>query len=136
MNIEPVVLDKWDSQLVWIAKGWVDKDGIDKITACKNLWTHRCYIDFQYVEVVHIISRCLNILKYTMETEKLLNKIIGWLVPQHEFTCETLYTDNKGYLENALKQLLREMNILPVKEKGYVTMKIEPLDKSVILNKS
>jgi hypothetical protein len=93
-----IVLNRWDSQLVWLAKGWVKTniEDMDYKDALKNLWSKRAGV---YPEDINLgfISPILIKLVEKTEPNFMLIKLIGDLAPVQYF--ETKYTNNKEYAE-------------------------------------
>lgn len=95
-----IYLDKWESQLVWLSKGWVnekktDEEAIPLEEALKNLWGRRCGMYSRHVDIRHIASSLIELVQKTTPNLNLVS-FVGNMAPVQYFD-NPKYTDNKGY---------------------------------------
>jgi len=128
--------DMWDSQLVWLSKGWVQEEEPDSIVASKNLWSHRCGLYLEDVNL-HFVARKLLIMNLKMEivkAEDYICDLYEMLSPHDRFNPRIKrYDDINGYVENAVHQRLIRLSLIQVKDDNKTLVELEPLDKQYLI---
>ena len=98
-NENPVILDRWESQLVWYAKGW-SKEKISMEDALKHLWGNRCGLKTEHVNISYLVRPLLKLLIKLNVFDNLDNALSTFIEdtgPQQKYSNGILYTDNQGY---------------------------------------
>lgn len=136
-----IKLDRWESQLVWLSKGWVtiDADGNDILVkdALKNLWAHRSGLNPEHVEMRFVATALVELVQKVIPNFRLPD-FLNDIAPVQYWA--TKYTDNKGYQERVcwvcLYQYLSNLQIKEKNEKGEwdILVEMEALDYDLFID--
>lgn len=92
-----IELDRWQSQLVYLAKGYAESE-IDKNTdfevLLKNLWSNRTGIPVEYIRLGYVANVLLALVQQVTPNFD-LNEFVNRMRPIHY--GEIIYTDNQSY---------------------------------------
>jgi len=104
-NKKPIELDRWESQLIWYAKGWLEDDEKNPIDitmekALKNLWGNRCGLLSEHVHISYVARPLLKLLiklNLFSNLDHALSEMIEGMDPQNKWSRDPNYTDSDSY---------------------------------------
>lgn len=99
-NENPIILDRWESQLIWYAKGWLEDKDISTEDALKHLWGNRCALLSKHVEIRFIAKALIKlIIKLNLfdNLDYAISSLLEGCSPQSMYSRDIDYTENKGY---------------------------------------
>lgn len=152
MSKDTIVLDRWDSQIIWLSKRWIysfieenyceEMEFVARFTdkdLLTNLWSNRCGIVVRDKDFGYVISHLLDMV-YTLGIENSFNplhyfrKFMGDISPYGKWTNDLKYTDAEGYSNNLVKACLNALNLMEVYDidKDKDIIKLQPLEPHLL----
>lgn len=95
-----IKLDKWESHLIWLGKGWVDKKSLDLEEETnleellKILWGKRCGMYAEHVDVGFVAKALVELVKKVTPNFDFVT-FLGNMAPAQYWAIK--YTNNKEY---------------------------------------
>ena len=143
MKKEPIKLDKWDSQILLLSKGWFDKElkdlGKSNLDALKALWTDRCYVELEHVNIVYLVSKIVEMmerfgrLNEKTVTESLI-ELLGFTPDfnKYGFKRDGEITKEEDMINNLLSKI-SSVAVCEDTDEGYKDLIVlEDLDRSFL----
>ena len=138
---EPIVLDKWDSQLVWLSKGWLkNPKDLQFEQLIKNLWSNRCGFYTEFVEIGYVASHTFSLLfKLGLfdDYDRMAGKLLSDLAPVSMFEVrkEPRYKDNAGFaLYTIWVCLYNNLSTLQICEDGKDLIILQEFEPDFLLH--
>ena len=118
-----IKLDRWESQFVWLSKGWLNSyfeenelEYAEDIDALKNLWGERCGMYAKHVDIVFIAKSLYEtVVKCGCFNNRSAFTFIEDMAILDKYSRLEVYKDNTGYLKRvcwvALQKYLSTLQI-------------------------
>lgn len=140
---EPIKLDKWDSQILLLSKGWFEKElkelGKSDLDALKALWTDRCYVELEHVRIYHLVSKIVEMMeRFGVLNEKTVTQsLMESLTYTPDYNRYGFKRDEEvSREEDIIDNLLSKISQVAVREdtdEGYRDLiTLEELDRSFL----
>jgi hypothetical protein len=147
-----IELDRWDSQIVWLAKNWLNEHirkhckGTDEMGFATemtnedfilNWWSNRCYVSTkllhrQYLRHLQEIVFNLSI-QNSINPKHFFNEFVFSLSPYSKYTTKLKYTDGEGYIKNFIDSCLNALVFIPVREEEKELIIMKPFEPHLLL---
>ena len=138
------ILDKWDSQYLYLAKGWfttsiynVKKDNSENVKPliAKYIWADRCGIKVEHVEFIRIVQHLLDLMLDlgVADSRETFLSFVTNCSPHKKYSVLYSKPIKKYTVEDFHKSVfnscMRFLNLLPVKEGGEILIDMDYIDE-------
>lgn len=132
-----IKLDKWESQLVWMSKGWTDKkEPFEKLL--QNLWGNRSGTYSSQVYIGHVASTLVKLVQ-KVEPNFDLVSFLEKLSPDHLYYSVKYKTNDEFQSRVCWVCLYQYLSILKIRETkdkdeyAEVLIEVQPLELDLFM---
>ncbi len=129
-----IKLDKWDSQLAWLSKGWFEEKDIPLEEAIRNLWSNRSGIYKKFVELGYVANHLFDLLfKLNLMGEHSRGRFLAEMSPVNQYTGNLNYSNKSEYVMRIIWVCLYSfISTIQVKEGDEILIEMLPFEPELL----